>query len=165
MLIYVVMTASLWALQRDEHSYIIKQGTMTSKIKAKWTWGRVALFVGIGIAATLLGLCAWWFASLMVLASFAWFSFEFRAALNESQGWDRNYLGSTSWYDVTFICIAILLEHWRWTCRQSIKATHQTVYHLSKSYRASVHHGGRIASTFEVTVMVCSLALAGWLSL
>lgn len=146
----IVTAIGLGTFQADEHSLIIRYGYMSAKIKQQWLWFRA---IALGLACGFLysvGMAGFLSAVALFVASWCLYTYVFRKGLNRARGWDPNYMGSTSVYDVFMIRFAYLLREWRLPCRQSIISAHQDVYKLDKDYRRTVHLAGKIAGSVEM---------------
>ena len=76
------------------------------------------------------------------------------------EGWDKDYLGSTSDYDVLLIRLSWALEHGNLPSGENIMGVHQSLYQSNAGYRKVVHRAGKMASFVEATVYVVFLWLA-----
>jgi hypothetical protein len=117
----------------------------------------------MALCACALGLVPWWCALALVAGAMAAFSTFFRRELNAAMGWNADYLGSTSVYDLWMIALQMFLEYGRWPKSTAIAAVHQSMYALNPAYAARIHRAGRLATGLEmgcagVAVLCCIVA-------
>lgn len=152
--ILCLFTFGIAVIQSVEHSRLIRSGGMTAKVKAEWTAARLLLVGFLCALATVTGLAPWWCAVAFMAGAQGMFSFLFRRRLNAAQGWDRNYLGSTSVYDRTMIALRTFMEEGVWYDAAVLQVVHQGSYVNSPPYRKLVHRAGRTASVIELGAAV-----------
>lgn len=96
----------------------------------------------------------WYLALAGFLSAMCLFSFLFRMWLNRRMNYDRNYLGSTSEYDLSFI-VFVTGE-----TRDFIRVHHEWDYEQNvNGYREKVLRAGQEASIFELIATVILAAL------
>ena len=159
-LLFAFVTLSLATVQRNEHFSIISRGEMTSAVKKRWAMVRVLVFGVLGFGLWVIHLVSLWGWVCLAVGSLAGFSLLFRRGLNKMEGWDKDYLGSTSDYDVLLIRLSWALEHGNLPSGENIMGVHQSLYQSNAGYRKVVHRAGKMASFVEATVYVVFLWLA-----
>ena len=153
-LLFAFVTLSLATVQRNEHFSIIKEGKMTSAVKRRWAIARVVVFGALGFGFWLIHLVSLWGWACLAVGSLAAFSLLFRRGLNKMEGWDKDYLGSTSKYDVLLIRLSWAFEHGNLPSAENIMGVHQSLYRSNAVYKGVVHRAGKMASFVEATVYV-----------
>lgn len=157
LLIYATFVLVMAALQKNEHIILIKDRRMSRMTKAIWAGGRVLIVCLLSAAYFLLGLCSIGGAIALAIAGLAYFSFIFRKSLNEEMGWNKNYMGSTSRYDVLWIQIAELISEGYATPTIDLQEDHDIDYATMSTYRDTVHLAGKLANVGELLVVVAGV--------
>lgn len=147
-------------LQAEEHAHIIRAGGMSPAVKRDWSFGRAGMLAALSAGLCIVGMTTLFDAMVLSVGAWCLWSSIFRRALNHEMKWDRDYVGSTSRYDVFMISLVLFAKNWRWSSPFAIRAAHSRAYVMDAGYRDSVRKAGRLANRVETSIACLSLLVA-----